>query len=307
MRPNASLGVDWPRVFLWATVGLLASAAPFYLAWAWTHSFAPVRFFYDYPANVFFVVIAIIGCWLCWIAWLEFGPGDLLRPAWFLIAVAATWQAIGYIIAHWLAQATWLNPLRAYLLAGAPRRGATLYQIGLDVSGTLSMAFLAAGLAVVLVCYRRSGLVRRFVAWDWVVCGLVAAYALHVIYVVVRIQLHAHAVVTFTSVLDWMNDPLLALLVAEALLLRRGVLVMGWGLLGRCWGAVAAAVLLTAAGSALMWAVDFGLIRWPYFSVTWLIWYPAAAAFAACPAYQVQAFRVTQRRLELYRAARHTA
>jgi hypothetical protein len=38
-----------------------------------------------------------------------------------------------------------------------------------------------------------------------------------------------------------------------------------------------------------MWATAYEYIAWPYSAITWFIWYPASAAYALAPAYQVAA------------------
>ncbi len=293
-----------PRRMVLATVAVLLLGAALHLWWAFTGDFSGLAFFYAYPGAVFLVVVVTLGAGWSWRAWRQFAPGDALRGAWLGIALAASCQSLGYILAHWLSRPTYLNPFRGWAVAH-PAAAVAVHTAGLEISGTLEMAALAAGLAVVLQAYRRVGLLRRLAAWEWLCAALLAAYTGHVLYVVARVQTAPSAPpVTLAAVLDWLNNPLLAILLIEALLLRRGVVAMRWGLIARCWGSLALAIGLTAAGSVLMWAVDFSYIRWPWSSLTWYVWFPAAAAYALAPAYQLQAAAVARRQLARARAAR---
>lgn len=293
-----------PRRMALATIALLALGAALHLWWVFTGDFSGLAFFYAYPGSVFLVVAVTLGAAWSWQAWRQFAPGDALRGAWLGIALAASCQSLGYILAHWLSRPTYLNPFRAWAVAHSTA-AAAVQNAGLEISGTLEMVALAVGLAIVLRAYRRVGLLRRLAAWEWLSAAVLAAYTGRVLYVVARVQTSPSAPpVTLASVLDWLNNPLLAILLMEALLLRRGVAAMRWGLIARCWGSLALAIGLTAAGSVLMWAVDFSYIRWPWSSLTWYAWFPAAAAYALAPAYQLQATAMARRQWARARAAR---
>ena len=91
------------------------------------------------------------------------------------------------------------------------------------------------------------------------------------------------------EVLGWPTDPILALLLAQGLLLFRYAQQMGSGMIGHCWKAFAIGVFLTALGDVGVWAFNYGYLVWPWVSITWYLWLPAACAFACAPAYQLEA------------------
>jgi hypothetical protein len=92
------------------------------------------------------------------------------------------------------------------------------------------------------------------------------------------------------EMISWTSDPLLIVLLLEAICVGL-VLDMGWGLIARCWGAFVDAIVFTALGNVWIWATWTGLVPRPVDAIGWFIWFPAAAAFALGPAYQVEAFR----------------
>ena len=87
----------------------------------------------------------------------------------------------------------------------------------------------------------------------------------------------------------WPTDPLLALLLGEALLLYRSAGRMGSGLIGRCWKAFSLGAFLIAAGDVGGWAERSGYLPYPWSSIIWYVWLPATACFALAPAYQLEA------------------
>jgi len=70
---------------------------------------------------------------------------------------------------------------------------------------------------------------------------------------------------------------------------------MGWGLISRYWGSFAAAIALTALGDVGAWLTWSGFLTWPYNSIGWYVWFPAAAAYVLGPAYQAEALRRANR------------
>ena len=94
---------------------------------------------------------------------------------------------------------------------------------------------------------------------------------------------------TLTAVLNWITDPLLSCLLVEAVLVRRAVVGMGWGLISKSWGAYTAAIFLTSLAHMLMWADSYGYIRWQVGAIAWYLWFVVTAAYALGPAYQLQA------------------
>jgi len=96
------------------------------------------------------------------------------------------------------------------------------------------------------------------------------------------------------TMLLWLSDPLLSLLLVEAILVRRSVIRMGQGLVAKCWGMFVLAIVITSAGDAAIWASNHGLLSEPMTALSWYIWFVAAAAFASAPAYQFAAISLTR-------------
>ena len=96
------------------------------------------------------------------------------------------------------------------------------------------------------------------------------------------------------EVVRWPVDPLLCLLLAEGLLLHRSVQQMGSGWISRCWGSMSMGIFLVLLGDLGIWLTSFGYLVWPWNSVIWYVWLPAASAFAVAPAYQLEAISSAQ-------------
>jgi hypothetical protein len=125
-----------------------------------------------------------------------------------------------------------------------------------------------------------------------------AGVGLYVVFTSTVISLLAKAdrqAITLLSFLGWITDPLLCIVLLEALLLRRMVMKMGGGLVERCWTSYSVAILLTAAGDLAFWLLGFR-VRGDAVALSWLVWYPAAAAYALGPAWQLEAIRYAERR-----------
>ena len=161
-------------------------------------------------------------------------------------------------------------------------------QAGLILGGTFRYGLLAAGLFWSLRVYRRTGFLSRLRAVDWVLLALAGAYlAREVTSVVAAIRAGKHP--DLFEIAGWPVDPLLCLLLAEALLLHRSVQQMGSGWISRCWGSMSMGIFLVLLGDLGIWLTSFGYLVWPWNSVIWYVWLPAASAFAVAPAYQLEA------------------
>jgi hypothetical protein len=274
-----------PAVLYGCTGAVLLAGGTSLLVWGLSGDFTPVAVFFRYPGAVFLVGFNALGFALSVAAVRQFSRGEPLHGAWLLIATAAGCQAASSLLVQVLGQPLPFNPFQWLGWQAEDVR-----RFGLSLGGPVRMAILAGGLACVLRLYRRLGLRGRLAIWDWIFLVVVCAYILEEIRGTAA-AVRAGKRLTTYEVLHWSNDPLLILLLAQAMLLRRSVLRMGNGLVGRCWGALATAVFLTLLGDMGIWATAYGLIPWPYTSVTWLIWFPAAAAGAIAPAYQLLACR----------------
>jgi hypothetical protein len=163
-------------------------------------------------------------------------------------------------------------------------------QIGLTIGGTFRFALLAGGLYFAVKAYRRAGLASRLTLLDFVVLiGFLVYLARNVVDVVRAMQAGKHPEIW--EVLGWPVDPLLLVLLFEGFFLFRSSRQLGVGQIGLCWRALSAGVFLTALGDVGSWAANYGYLPWPWSSVTWYVWLPAAAAFARAPAFQLEVIR----------------
>jgi hypothetical protein len=85
------------------------------------------------------------------------------------------------------------------------------------------------------------------------------------------------------EILNFPVNPLLWVLLAEALLLFRSVRKMGAGWVSKCYGAFSAGIFLILVGNVAIWATHWGYLPWPWSALGWYVWIPAAAAFALAP------------------------
>jgi hypothetical protein len=188
------------------------------------------------------------------------------------------------------AQIPW-NPL-VMLKALPPGKSEGLRSLGLVVGGPVAMALLAAGLARVIALQRRLDILYRLSALDKSAIVLLWIFAVAESIEIGRFVLVDHVRPGVAQAILWFSDPLLALLLVEAVSLRRSVLNMGQGLVARCWGMMALGVTCTAAGDVMMSADWHGYIPPLLKPIGWFIWFFAATAYASAPCYQIEAARV---------------
>jgi hypothetical protein len=155
------------------------------------------------------------------------------------------------------------------------------------LGGPGRFALLAYGLYAALREYRRAGFLGRLRWSDAVVLVLFAVYLARNVADV----LAAHRAFGWVEMARWPTDPLLLVLLAQGMLLRRSVERMGRGWIGRCWTAFSFGVFLTAAGDVGGWAEAYGYLPYPWSAVVWFVWLPASVCFTIAPAYQLEAIR----------------
>jgi hypothetical protein len=255
--------------------------------WLATRDFTPVRLFFDYPSPLLLTGLRIAELCFCGLVLRSFLPGDPLRPAWLLITFAAVCHVAGSLFGDILAASSAINPL-VWFRAAQPSLLEQCRRCGLAVGGPLEMALLAAGLFLALRTYHQAGLYARLKRLDCALLALVGAFTVYQLYQV-GIAVGSGKHLTPFDVINLANDPILCVLLAEGILLHRCASAMGRGLVGRCWGTFATAILLTSLGDIGLWAVAYGYIPWPYSAIGWYVWYPAALAYALAPACQVAA------------------
>lgn len=294
---------DLPRRLVAGLLCYLAAAATLHLVWIVTAEPRWITAFRGLNA-VFLIACAVLAAWQALAARGHFAPGDSWRTVWTLLASAALLRACGHVVTHGLA---W----------PAPHAPDGLAQVGRVVAGPASLALLAIGLAAAIGIYRRRGLFARAAptATDIVLAALVCLFAAQFLYDLVIWRRSIALRDGLLDIVSWSSDPLLALLLVEAIVIRRAAVRMGAGYfsalldatmirrehgrlgagyVSRCWGAFAAGILLMAIGDMGQWASAREAIAWPWISLFWYVWPMAETAFAVAPAWQVIAARAAQ-------------
>ena len=249
-----------------------------------------VEDFFRYPGALFLVSASAAGFWLSVRCWRQFSKTDLLRQAWLLIMLAAGASVVGNAFSLILGAYTPLNPLM-HTATGWPAPAIKAFgRVGLLLDGPFQMALLACGLSFVLRAYRRSGLFPHLTRWIWLLAGALMLYTVHEARMV-QALLRTGQVTGRFQILGWPSDPLLIVLLFEAVCILRPVLGTGWGLIAKCWGAFAAGVALHALGDILLMGAAQGSLSEAARTLGWYAWFLAGAAYALGPAYQLEAFR----------------
>ncbi len=276
-----------PRLIVLSTAVLLATGLAAGLAWWQTGNPVWIRLFFSYPGALFFAATSAVQLWLSVRCARLFSVGDLLRPAWVLIAVSALARLAGDLT-RLLGAASALNPL--LLLPGdlthAVMGKAVEYG---PLFNPLYMFFLALGLLYVLKACRQNGIAGRITAADVLLIGLVVAYTINFFATGVLAPAQGAAGGGVQKILSWTSDPLLCVLLFQAILIRRSVSSMGWGLIARCWLSFTVAIFATSMGDIGLWAWSKGYLPHALEAASWFVWFLASAAYALGPAYQLQA------------------
>jgi len=292
-RPQERSG-GLPGVILSATTVLLVSGGVAVGLWRTTGEPAWVRHFFHYPGALFLVAASALELALCLKCLREFSPGEPMAAAWLLLSVAAACHFTGSVISEVLGVGSLLNPLTFWRPESPPDWLASIRALGLTISGPVRWLFLACGLFLVLRVYRRMGFLGRLTRTDWLLVMATAAYLLLETGGVVA-ALRTGKVFSLRQQINWFNDPLLLVLLIEAILIHRSLVASGLGLVTRCWGAYTLAIAFTCLGDLGLLANAYGLAPWPAEAVTWHIWLLAGGLFALAPAYQWEAARGIRR------------
>ncbi|MGH9612366.1 MAG: hypothetical protein ACRD4P_04730 [Bryobacteraceae bacterium] len=292
MQPGANQDelrvANLPGLIFFSTALLLVAGVASAAAWWWTGNPVWIRSFFSYAGAVFFIACSALGVWLSIRCWRQFEKGDLLRPAWLLIAAAAISQLIGGLFSQVFGLESWLNPLSWFQQAIAQPLAGRALELG-RVFGPVYLIFLACGLAYVLRAYRRNGIVGRLRMVDALLLGIVIVYTIDFFVTVVFSPGHRGSAFTVGTVIGWSSDPLLCVLLFQAMVIRRSIGNMGWGLISRCWLSFTAAIFLTSVGDIGLWASAREYIPYGLEMASWYVWFLASAAYALGPAYQLQA------------------
>ena len=281
--------LESPSVIIGITACYLAAGLFAFLAWKLTDNLAWVVEFFQAPAALLMVWLALLQFSLSLHATRSFSPDDWLRPAWMLITSSAGFQLVGTVLIQLLGTDSRLNPI-AHQADWREMLIPVIRHVGHVIEGTLRFALLSAGLYYALKAYRRAGFISRFTRVDWTVLILMAAYLVRNVWDVEFAIAHGKHPDAW-EMLSWPTDPLLGLLLAQGLLLLRSAQKMGSGMIGRCWKAFAAGLFLTALADVGQWAWSYGYLPTPCEALIWYMWLPAACAFACAPAFQLEVIR----------------
>lgn len=280
------------NAILWLTAVHMAVSAAIFLIWRISGDDVLIELFFKYQGNVFLVLCAAAETWLAWTAFRQFSKGEPLRTAWILIALASFYRLIGYLFSNILNSKTFLNPIFLFFGSHDESLYSSLKNFGLFVSGPLNMAVLACGLYLMLRTLRKLGLLYRLRAFDYLLIIAVPAFTIRQIYEIAVWVQTPQASYDLFKALMWSSDPLLSILILEAIIIRRSAIETGYGLLAKSWGAFSMGIFLTSLGDIGIWATtNHNYIQWPNSSIVWYVWFLASAAFALGPAYQVEAYR----------------
>jgi len=258
------------------------------MAWRITGNAAWAAYF-SWPGTLLVVWLSLVGLWLGLRVTEHFGPDDLMRKAWTLIAWSNTLLLNSAVVAQVLRRQSASYPFVP------PSGGETILSVarhnGVTVSGPGRLALLVVGLYFALKAYRRSGLLGRLGALDWVVLGVFGVYVARNIAALAAVVNGENGSALLYWILGWPVGPLLWLLLAQALLLFRSAQRMEAGRIGQCWKVLALGIFLTVAADMGLWATNYGYLRGSWSALIYYAWLPAAAAFARAPALQLEAIR----------------
>ena len=275
----------WGLLALHLTLGMIA-----YGHFLVTGQYVVLGWYFSTLGSLFFLAATATECCLALICRSWFDSDEPMRLAWGMIACAALARFAGVLLrAVSDGHLPWGNWQGLALPSGV--LFLNLSQVGLVVGGPVSMAFLAVGLGRVLVIQRRFRLVGSLTRGDKALLFLVVAFSISQLFFNLPLLVN-HP--TLGTMLLWLSDPLLSLLLIEAILVRRSVVRMGQGLVAKCWGMFVIAIVVTSAGDAAIWADNRNLLSEPVTALSWYIWFVAAAAFASAPAYQLAAISLTR-------------
>jgi hypothetical protein len=276
---------------LWAALGILLIVGfAAYVYFVVTGKYDALVALFDKLGVTFFVLVSGTEVYFAYRARGLFEPTEEMHGTWTLVLLSASCRLTGAALTGVLGKQQPLNPL-VVLGMFRPDRAGVLHDLGVAASGPVAMALMAWGLMRVLVLNRRLGILGRLTILDKSFIAAILAFTAFQFIDIGGVLLGDRARLSVKQSFMWLSDPLLALLLIQAVSIRRSVLNMGHGLVARCWGMMALGVAFTSAGDAAMWAETHGFIPVVIQPLEWFIWFFAFTAFASAPCYQVEAAR----------------
>jgi hypothetical protein len=266
-----------------------------YLHFLVTGSYRYLNWYFLVLGTMFFLLATAAEFYLAFECRAGFEADEPMRMAWTFIALASMARFVGAALIsldHWRF-ALIPESTSSVLTVILPR---SLAHVGEVVGGPLAMFFLVVALSRVLTIQERFGVLRGLSRTDLLLISLIVAFTLGEIANIVRYLGPSYQPPTLTKAILWLSDPLLALLLIQAVLIRRSVVRVGLGLISQCWGMYVIAIVTTLVGDASIWAIGQGMLSERLIALTWYIWFFAAAAFASAPAYQLAAMTLPLRK-----------
>jgi hypothetical protein len=243
------------------------------------------------PGTLFFLLAAAAEFYLAFECRAGFDPDEPMRLAWSFIALASMARFLAAVMIsldHWR-----LVPIsgngESVLGLALPK---TFAQIGEVIGGPVAMILLVTALGRVLSIQHHFGVLRGLTRTDVLLIGLIVVVTIGEVLRIMRYFRPPYPYPSLPQAILWTSDPLLGLLLVEAVLIRRSANRVGLGLVSQCWGMYVIAIVTTLAGDAAVWAVGESLLPERLVALTWYIWFFAAAAFASAPAYQLAAMKL---------------
>ena len=273
----------WRVCAIHFVIGLAA-----YLHFLITGSYRYLTWYFLILGTLFFLLNTAVEFFLAFECRAGFEADEPMRMVWTFIALSSLARFVAAVLIsldHW--RGAPIPGSTSSMLAVILPRG--LAQTGEVVGGPLSMIFLAVALSRLLQIQRKFGVLSALTRADGLLISLIGVCMFGEIANIVRYLGPSHPPPSLTEAILWLSDPLLSLLLVQAVLIRRSMIRVGLGLLSQCWGMYAIAVSTTLAGDASIWASGNGLLSEPLIALSWYIWFFAAAAFASAPAYQLAA------------------
>ncbi|WP_348262264.1 hypothetical protein P8935_20970 [Telmatobacter sp. DSM 110680] len=273
----------WRACAIHFAIGLAA-----YLHFLITGSYRYLTWYFLILGTLFFLLTTAAELFLAFECRAGFDADEPMRMAWTFIALSSLARFVAAVLIsldHWRGAS--LPASASSVLAVVLPRG--IAQAGEVIGGPLSMIFLVIALSRVLQVQRRFGVLGRLTRTDLLLIALIGAFTLGEITSIVRYLGPSYPSPPLAKAILWSSDPLLSLLLVQAVLIRRSVIRVGIGLVSQCWGMYVIAIVTTLAGDASIWAIGESLLSEPLIALTWYIWFFSAAAFASAPAYQLAA------------------
>jgi hypothetical protein len=276
---------------LWAALGtLLVMGLAAYVRFLLTGSYDLLVALFNTVGSAFFILVTGTEVYFAYRARSQFEPGEPMHTAWTLVLLSACCRLTGAAFAQVLSAKSPWNPL-VILKTLHSEPSHAVHDFGIVVAGPVAMAFLAAGLMCAVILTRRLGILGRLTLMDKSFIAVILVFTGRQLFEIGGVLFGEGRRPGLAQVLLWFSDPLLTLLLIQAVAIRRSVLNMGQGLVARCWGMMALGVAFTSAGDATLWAESHGLIPIVISPLGWFIWFFAVTAFASAPCYQMEAVR----------------